>query len=241
MTYSIGTDVSKWQNKPDTSQMIDFDQMNLNGADFVFMKASQTQWIDRDFARNWPAAKASGLLRGAYHFLTFDTDARKQAEYFWSLIADDPGELPPVCDYERFGNVPATASNYLWAFCETIERLSGRIPIIYTGAFFWNETVRRSQAWVKCPLWIASYSGQSYMEANVAKLTPWPTWTFWQYTDKGDGAAYGCESKQIDLNYFNGTTEQLLAKYGGAPAPAEPVGDSDKLELLWDAHPELHA
>src|SRR3990172_126632 len=37
---------------------------------------------------------------------------------------------------------------------------------------------------------------------------PWSTtdhggWTFWQFTDHGDGYKYGVESKEIDLNYFN--------------------------------------
>ena len=243
MNYSIGCDISHYQDDPTTlTRHVNFDQMKLNGADFCFMKASQTLWTDKTFKPHWIGAKDAGLLRGAYHFLTFDVDGRKQAEYYWSLIEHDPGELPPVCDYERFGNIPGSASDYLWAFCSTIERLSGVTPIIYTGAFFWNETVPRSATWRKFPLWMASYTSQSYMEANVARLTPWDAWTFWQFTDKGNGNNYGAESKQIDLNYYNGTTEQLLAKYAGVHVPpTQPeYTDDEKLTLLWDAHPELH-
>ena len=35
---------------------------------------------------------------------------------------------------------------------------------------------------------------------------PWAKteWLLWQFTDNGDGKIYGVESKNIDLNYFNG-------------------------------------
>ncbi len=45
------------------------------------------------------------------------------------------------------------------------------------------------------------------------ELEPWKsagkTWTFWQYTQNGDGLAYGAESKSIDLNWFNGDLDAL--------------------------------
>jgi hypothetical protein len=46
-------------------------------------------------------------------------------------------------------------------------------------------------------------------------IEPWKsmgkTWTFWQWTSNGDGLAYGAESKSIDLNWFNGTLDELYA------------------------------
>ena len=45
------------------------------------------------------------------------------------------------------------------------------------------------------------------------ELEPWKSnhkpWKFWQYTNAGDGLAYGAESKAIDLNWFNGTLDNL--------------------------------
>jgi hypothetical protein len=46
---------------------------------------------------------------------------------------------------------------------------------------------------------------------------PWKDWMIWQYTDRGDGSYYGCESKQVDLNWFNGTLDDLNKFTGGAP------------------------
>ena len=240
MTYAIGCDISKWQDKPDTPEDVNFDTMRLAGIDFVFLKASQSTWTDRVFVEYWPAAKAAGLLRGAYHFLDYKIDPRLQAEYFWSLIKDDPGELPMVADYEWWGTPPREAGNFLWGFVDTLQRLSGKTPMIYTGAFFWNTY--SSTTWAKFPLWIASYSDQTYMEKNIATRMPWDNWTFWQYTDKGPGKKYGVESEQIDMNYYNGTTEELLARYAiGAPLPpVQPeYTETEKVDKLWAAHEEL--
>lgn len=44
----------------------------------------------------------------------------------------------------------------------------------------------------------------------------WQDWTYWQFTDDGDGTLFGVESREIDLNYFNGSEAEFLARY---PAP----------------------
>jgi len=35
------------------------------------------------------------------------------------------------------------------------------------------------------------------------------TWTLWQWTSSGDGPAYGMESDDVDLDYFNGCVHEL--------------------------------
>lgn len=211
MKNAYGCDISKWQDKPDTQQKVNFKKMKAAGASFVFCKASQGLTTDSKFLEYWQNSK--GILpRGAYHFLRFTMDGKKQAEYMWSLLEKDPGELPPVCDFEKYPNEtpPESAMNYLWAFVETIERLSGKIPIIYTGAYFWEQYCTQNILWQRYPLWIAGYyMSLDSIEAMMEKRTPWNAWHFWQFTDKGDGLAHGVESLQIDMNYFNGTEEQL--------------------------------
>ena len=237
--YTLGCDISHWQDDLTTPEVVNFETMKDAGAEFVFLKASQGTWTDSTFKQHWAASKAAGLLRGAYHFLSYEIDPRVQAEYFWSLIKDDPGELPPVADYEYWGDPPNDAIDYLWGFVDTLERLSGKTPIIYTGAFFWNST--DPGAWANFPLWIASYSSQEYMQANIASRMPWSDWRFWQFTERGNGEKYGVESKQIDLNYFNGSREQLIAYADTAEEPVTELTLAEKVERLWAAHPELHA
>ena len=227
MSYTLGIDVSRWQDNNSTAQQMDFTKSVAMGAKFVFIKSSQALWTDEDILYNWKSAKNAGLLRGAYHFLDWIADPLKQAQYAWSIIQSDPGELPPVIDFEYWNPPPPKAYDLLWQYVVEMERLSGRKPIIYTGAFFWDAHGSDAQVWNDYPLWLASYSTQEYMEYNLDRLTPWDKWTFWQWTDKGDGLAFGAESLGLDMNYFNGSLNDLKVFAGieniPIPVPAPPT------------------
>jgi len=219
----LGIDVSRWQDNNSTAQQMDFTKSVSMGAKFVFIKSSQRLWTDEDILYNWKSAKKAGLLRGAYHFLDWDIPAKEQAQYAWSIIENDPGELPPVIDFEYWKPPPANAYDILWNYVIEMERLAGKKPIIYTGAFFWKKYGTFASMWNNYPLWIASYSNQDYMENNIDIMTPWNKWTFWQYTSKGDGLAFGAESLDLDMNYFNGSYNDLLAFSGiSQPIPEPP-------------------
>jgi hypothetical protein len=81
---------------------------------------------------------------------------------------------------------------------------------IYTGYYYFKDNVpdAEKEYFEQFPLWLAWYG----MEIKVP--APWTEWTFWQYTDKGDGHAYGVEASTIDLNYFNGNTETFRKRFG---------------------------
>ena len=222
MTKTLGIDVSRWQDNNSTAQQMDFTKSVAMGAKFVFIKSSQRLWKDEDILYNWKTSKAAGLLRGAYHFLDWDVSPKEQAKYAWSIIESDPGELPPVIDFEYWNPPPPKSYDLLWQYVVEMERLSGKKPIIYTGAFFWDAHGSDADVWTNYPLWIASYTSQAYMEDNIAKLTPWNKWTFWQYTDKGDGLAFGAESLGLDMNWFNGSLDDLKA-FAGITTTPQPV------------------
>src|SRR3989304_316015 len=81
------------------------------------------------------------------------------------------------------------------------------------------------------PLWIANYG---VTKPLVPK--PWTEWTFWQFTDKGDGSIYGVESKNIDLNYFNGDLASFRQRFGLRESPpSEPVPVSKKFRVIVPA------
>ena len=230
MAYTLGIDVSKWQDDNSTAQQMDFTKSVAMGAKFVFIKSSQRLWTDEDILYNWKTAKAAGLLRGAYHFLDWGVSPKDQAQYAWSVIQNDPGELPPVIDFEYWNPPPANAYDMLWNYVVEMERLSGKKPIIYTGAFFWESYGTQADVWKNYPLWIASYSTQEYMEYNLDRLTPWNKWHFWQYSSKGDGIAFGAESLNLDMNYFNGSLNDLLV-FSGSEIISEPEKPSPSVIL----------
>lgn len=210
----IGTDVSIWQDDNSTAQVVDFAKMKAAGAQFVFIKASQSNFVDQDYIINWHNAKA--LLRGAYHYLTYDVSPIVQAEYCWGLLKGDPGDFPIVCDFEnRAANLTRVrAAGDLRVFCERMLTLSGRSPMIYTSPGYWGEFGTSDAYWKRYPLWLAHYT-----TAAPNTPLPWDTWLFWQYTAKGDGLKYGAESKQIDMDYWHGDLTGLY-DFARKPAPA---------------------
>jgi lysozyme len=217
----LGIDVSHWQDDKSTAQKMDFNKAVKNGAKYVFIKVSERGALDSDFEYNWQAAKDAGLLRGGYHFLRWDLSGLMQARIFSEILEDDPGELPPVADFEapRSGSLyPSNA--LLLQFLEEVETKLGRKPILYTSPGYWDihgrnkYTKQFDDKWAYYPLWVAHYVKDFQAGTSQPKaLEPWKSagksWTFWQYTASGDGLAFGAESKSIDLNWFNGDLAAL--------------------------------
>jgi lysozyme len=211
----LGLDISKWDGNWNA------EKAKQAGANFVFIRASQATLTDSQFVSNWRKAKEAGLLRGAYHYLDYTKTANDQADYFAGLLQSDPGELPPVVDYEqvRTDNNPSIALNFLRGF---LNRLSSRTelfaaskvkyPIIYTSPGFWTQYGDQTdrEYWIKFPLWVAHWT----TAAAPIVPAPWPMWTFWQFTSKGPGDVFGCESLSVDMNRFNGTLNDLLEFIG---------------------------
>lgn len=222
MTYVLGCDVSFWQDNNSTPQQINFHAMRQAGARFVFIRAGQLTWPDSDYDYNWRESKAAGLLRGAYHFFDYRSNAANQARWFAGVMKPDMGELPPVLDVEivsAWGR--PTRANILAAiqsYATTFQAETGKRLMIYTNPDMLINVLKPVPDWLSAdyPLWVAHYGTQS------PRHDGWPRWTFWQFTDRGDGAKFGVESAQIDLNYFNGSEEELRVFAGIDPPPPPP-------------------
>ena len=109
----------------------------------------------------------------------------------------------------------------LWNFLQYVEKEVKRVPAIYSGYYYWGEHGNTNVAWLKYQFWLAWYN----VESVIKVPPPWTVWKFWQYTDKGNGAMYGVESAQIDLDWYNGTEAELLAwskTITGNPLPPQP-------------------
>ena len=92
-TYLTGIDVSHFQGEVDWQAVA--------GVRFAFIKATEgLADIDPRFRQNWQDSRAAGLLRGAYHFLHPNLDARQQAAHFLSVVNLDDDALPPALDVE---------------------------------------------------------------------------------------------------------------------------------------------
>ncbi|MEU1568880.1 lysozyme [Streptomyces mirabilis] len=203
-----GHDVSSHQKH------VDWPAARSDGARFAYVKATEsTTYRNPYFARQYDGARRAGLIRGAYHFARPDkSSGAEQAAYFVRHGGDwraDGWTLPPALDIEynphskkhpcyRLGWKRMVA--WIRSFSDEIERETGRRPVIYTTAHWWNTCTGGSRAFASNhPLWIARY------DTSHPGALPggWTYWTFWQYGDKGGLPG--------DQDLFNGPPSRLRA------------------------------
>lgn len=190
-----GFDMSKWQSEQIQSGKISFTKLYNAGDRFGFFKCTESvSIVDGSFQTSYQAAKAAGLIVGAYHFFRCDQDVFKQAGHFLANLKFERGvDLPPVIDFETLDGVSAeTAKLRAAQWISLVEDKLRVTPIIYSGSSFLRSLGNISM-FDRCPLWIAHY-GVSEPKMPTGR----PRWDFWQYA-----------SSPHDLNYFNGTLEDL--------------------------------
>lgn len=199
-----GMDVSHFQS------VVDWAEAAASGIKFCFIKATEgAANVDPRFARNWRAAGAAGLLRGAYHFFHPSFPAATQASLFIrTVVRLEAGDLPPVLDLE----VPAAWASIAQSaraplaiqWLETVESRLGATPIVYLSPAFATEILGNAPALARFPVWFAHYTDA----ASPTIAEPWNSWNFWQYTREGKAPGV---SLPVDLNRFNGSLEDLKA------------------------------
>jgi len=216
-----GLDVSSVQNARGAISW-----SKVKGADqsFVFLKATEgVSYTNPYYASNSSGANSAGLLRGAYHFARPDSsagDAVAEARYFVSVIGKSlTGQLPPALDLEDSGGLSSSALiTWAKAFLAEVERLTGRVPAIYTGPSFWRSQMANSTSFSRYPLWIAHYT-----TGSPSIPGGWSTYTFWQHTSSFRVAGV---TGDVDHNLFSGTLaqlRQLAAGSGGTTNPHTPT------------------
>lgn len=225
-----GIDVSKWQ------AVIDWDRVAGSGVRFAFIRVSDGSRVrDERFERNWTEARRVGILRGVYQFFRPGQDVTAQANLVIEAIRADGGELAPVIDVEDTdGRSASQVAAAVQQWITLVSAGTGRTPIVYTGPYFWRDQAGNPNQSAS-PLWIAHYTtGCPLISEDV-----WSRWTFWQYSSSGRVPGI---SGNVDMNYFNGTMEQLQAMASGgstpAPVPPTPPPSSGSGELAWptDTH-----
>lgn len=193
---TIGVDVSSYQAD------IDMNKLKSQNIEFIYIKATEGSGSQDDrFAQNWENAKQSGLLSGAYHFFSFDSEGKTQAENFIKTVgADMKGRLIPAVDVEYYGdkekNPPQKEDvvRELKVFLEAVEKEYGVKPLVYTGAEIYEKYLKGEFDGYK--KWISSlYTPLSWNYKD--------DWYIWQYLNRGELEGYTGGEKYIDLNVLN--------------------------------------
>ncbi len=199
--YDIrGIDISHYQDPIDWPRLRNAD-INGRPLRFVFVKATEgTDLIDENFNENFYQARQNDIIRGAYHFFSPLSDARKQARFFLKQVHLEPGDLPPVLDVEKADPLnPQQLHDAVLQWLQTVEAHYHVKPIIYTGYHF-KLRYLSDPVFDQYPYWIAHY--------YVPQLEYKGPWSFWQYTDIG--IVQGIPG-HVDCNTFSGTLQELKA------------------------------
>ena len=193
---TIGVDISSYQAD------VDMTMLKEQQIEFVYIKASEGSSHQDDlFAVNWKNAKEAGLPAGAYHFFSYDSPGKTQAENFIGMVGDDlAGRLLPVVDVEYYGdkevNPPEKEDvvRELTDFLDVVEARYGVRPMIYTRSDLYEKYLEDAFAGYK--MWISSLY-------TPLKWNYKGDWYIWQYLNRGVLEGYSGGEKYIDLNVLN--------------------------------------
>ena len=196
----IGVDVSSYQAD------IDMNELKKQNIKFIYIKATEGSSLqDPRFAENWENADEAELLSGAYHFFSYDSDGRTQAENFIRTVgADLKGRLLPAVDVEYYGekeeNPPEREDviRELRVFLEMLEDEYGVKPIIYTRSDIYEKYLKG--VFDDYKKWMSSlYTPLSWNYKG--------DWYIWQYLNRGKLEGYTGGETYIDMNVLNDEKE----------------------------------
>ncbi len=175
-----------------------------SGEKFAIARAGDgTGFIDPQFAQNWLGMNAAGLIRGASWFFEPNQSVSAQANLFLSTVGSlGVGDLPPILDVEvTDGKSGATIASEIQQWVTLVGAATGREPLVYTGAAFWNSLGDPPAG--SADLWIANWRVSC---PNVPSA--WTDWQIWQYSDT---QVVPGVSGTVGADKFNGPLSALQA------------------------------
>ena len=147
-----------------------------------------------------------------------EEQARRQAQFFVSVISGKVADCKLAMDFESFGSLSREEINRIGlVFLQTVEQLSGKEVILYSNAYTANNIWRGELT--NYPLWVAQY-GVNEPQNNGT----WDSWAGWQYTDMGEVNGI---STYVDRNRF---TQEVLLDDTAIVPPVEQPEDPDQGE-----------
>jgi lysozyme len=191
-----GVDISHWDGKIDWAIV-------KPKIGFAILKASEgTGWVDDTFEFNRAGCQSNSIPHGAYHFFRSNQAPKAQAEHFWNIVSNANLKFLALDVETNDGSWNGLSIADTVKIClDRLQELSGNIPWIYTGPYFWRDVVK-SPAWsVNYWLWIANYGVQDPMIPP-----PWTTYGIWQFSSKGQIAGIPAN---VDENWFDGDLQEM--------------------------------
>ena len=190
-----GVDISEYQADVDMEELAEQD------ISFIYMKATEgSGYIDSRFHENWENAEEAGIPAGAYHFFSFDSPGKLQAENYVNTVGNIAGKLIPAVDVEYYGDKredppePEAVAEELGAFLSALEEEYHVKPMIYCPRAIYKKYI--AGYFDSYPRWIRSVYYPAALEAG-------DRWTVWQYCDTGELDGYEGGEHYIDLDVLS--------------------------------------
>lgn len=245
MTVTIKTppvyDLSKWEI------VTDWAGLNPKPTLVILRATYGANYVDPLYLQYYRDAKVAGYPVWSYHFFLYEDSWSTQANAFINTVklGGIGADLKPIIDIE--GYLPtsvsqATANGMIENWLKTVEQALGRYCYIYSSKNYLSTLYSSTPpAWLSNAnrlKWIAGYptdpNGYSTMPTSYLPVgIPASQVALWQYSDKG---VVGGITGGVDLNNM---TDWFKAQWTTI-SPTVELTDKEKLDRLWNAHPELH-
>lgn len=203
---TFGVDVSAYQGE------VDMAKLREQGVAFIYIKATEgSSHVDERFGANWQAARDAGMPSGAYHFFSYDSPGKTQAEHFVNIMGTDlSGRLVPAVGVEYYGDKEQNPPNKddvvreLTDFLNSVEVSCGVKPMIYTRPDVYDKYLA------------GTFDGYKIWMSSLYSPIGWNyhgDWYIWQYLNRGLLEGYNGDERYIDLDVLNKdkTVNDLLA------------------------------
>lgn len=210
MSQKFGIDVSHWQGD------FNFARAKSNeGVEFAIIKAGGGDaglYKDSKFETNYKKCEDCGLPKGAYFYGNAKSvaEAKKEAEYFISILSGKKYEYPVFYDVEGrmiTDNDSATLTEIVKAFCSTMEA-AGYWVGIYSSESFFNSEMNDGEL-TRYSHWVARWGKSKPAPSSGAETQMWQ---------------FGGETNLIRSNKINGQTCDQDYCYVDYPAKIKAAG-----------------
>lgn len=221
----LGIDTSRHQGK------MNYEKAYQAGARFVIHRATVGDYYTDDkFDENYKRAVDAGfMVQGAYMVIApADSAGRKissgpHLNRFFDAVGDKKINSY-VIDSELSRGQTKTYITALTSAIVNAMISMDKKPAAYTRQSWWDYNILSLPLWGKLDLFAARYISPTLSGPwgdGRYRFRDWQTWKFWQFSADGNGrgAEFGAESKDIDLDYYNGDIESLFGWAGVVEKP----------------------
>lgn len=241
--YAFGIDISHHNG------VVNFDVVKAHSPKVVFIAAKASEgasFKDPQFTHNWAEMKRIGVCRMAYHYMRFSTPAVTQRDNLLSATSDWDWEHDRlVLDCEEESALTASQiTDVVNTLMAQLRTVTGRLPILYSRAEWVNRKMIVSRLPSNTDWWLAHYLKPLPDPQYTPEKMPPPALPAgadrWLIHQTGDHCkSIGSPKYYMDYDRWNGDEATVRDYFGYGEQPIEPTLEQ-KVNKLWQAHPELH-